>query len=185
MLALSLLSGLVFILLFTMLCTLPAWIAGKIVARKQPKRSFALTTPGRGHSLVRWTLLLIAGFAALSYFSTSTVFNTAQNYWPVVMAGVVSAGAAAAAQYLAFAIGHTSATTKLMKRQYAESLKESEEDSERAGDPADHANPVAQEPPAATQVLPTTPAFIAPPAAAKPAAPAGDSVIKPGIPGWT
>lgn len=184
MLALSLLSGLVFILLFTMLCTLPAWITGKIVARKQPKRSFALTTPGRGHSLLRWSLLLIAGFAALSYFSTSTGFNTAQNYWPVVMAAVVSAGAAAAAQYLAFAIGHTSATTKLMKRQYAESLNESAEDQERAEAPADRADTGAEGAPA-TQVLPTAPAFIAPQAATKPASPAGDSAIQPGIPGWT
>jgi hypothetical protein len=185
MLALSLLSGLVFILLFTMLCTIPAWIAGKIVARKHPKRSFALTTPGRGHSLVRWALLLISGFAALSYFSTSTGFNTAQNLWPVAMAGIVSAGAAAAAQYIAFAISHTSATTKAMKRQYAESLKENEGGPESAEDPTGRlTKPGAQEPPT-TQVLPTAPTFITPQAAAKPAPPAGDSVIKPGIPGWT
>jgi len=167
--AISLLSGLAFILLFTMISTSPGWIAGRITARKVPHKHFPLTMPGRGKTLTRWTFLLITGFVALSLFSVATGFNSAQNYAPTILAGIASAGTALLSQYIAFAIGHTAVTTKLTRQHFKE-LQAAEEDHEPA--------PPIQEPTAATAPLPATPA-------AEPLPRVDAAPIQPGIPGWT
>lgn len=175
--AISLLSGLAFILLFTMVCTSPSWIAGRVTARKKPHKSFPLTMPGRGNSLIRWALLLTLGFTALTFFSVATGFNSAHNFAPVIMAGFVSAAAAGASQYIAFAIGHTKASTALLRQQF-----EADHEEPQATEPGPGEATEMQEVPA-TQTLPVTPAVTAPPAPT--AHPAGGAPIQPGIPGWT
>lgn len=122
MLAISFLSGLAFILIFTMICTFPSWITGKIKARKSPGMNLRFTTPGRGQNFVRWALLLTSGFLTLSFFAVATGFNTQAgyngNFLPVIMAGIVSAAFAATSQYFAFAIGFTKATTAIARRKF-------------------------------------------------------------------
>jgi hypothetical protein len=188
--AISLLSGLAFILLFTMICTAPSWIAGRISARKNTDKNWRLTTPGRGHALIRWTLLLITGFATLSLFSTMTAFNTGAaadgNYIPAAMGAIATAGFAAASQYLAFAIGYTTATTRIAMRNHAALMNEAPQDQEHEEVSRDSwAAPTSPSP--ATSSIPADPIFIAPKPATQPKpprGPGGEPIIELGLPGF-
>lgn len=184
--AISLLAGLAFILGFTMICTSPGWIAGRISGRKNTTKNWRLTTPGRKHSLARWTLLLIAGFATLSLFASTTAFNTAAtdsgNYIPVALGAIASIGFAAASQYIAFAIGHTTATTRIAMRQHATLMNEDTQEQDHQETDTDTWSAPA-DPSPATRMIPVVPPMpIAPPKAPRSRGP--EPIIELGLPGF-
>lgn len=119
MTTLSLLVGFATIAVFTILCTSPSWLAGRIMGRKSTKYSAWITRGGRGPKAARWALVLVGGFVALSAGGAATgAFS-----WLVILVLMMLALAAVIfSQFGAFAIGYAAANHRQYVRAMADHL---------------------------------------------------------------